>query len=188
MKHIAIFGSGSGSNAENIIVHFKVSKKAKVSLILSNRADAYILERARRNNIPFLAFSHSEFNETDGILDLLKEQNIDMVILAGFLKLIPKSILTSFSGHIINIHPALLPDFGGKGLYGSKVHSCVIDSRAILSGITIHHVNEHFDGGEIIFQAACHVDKEDDVEKLQSKIRQLELRYYPLVIDKLIGS
>ena len=185
MKRLAIFGSGSGTNAANIIKHFKDDDKVKVALVLSNKADALILEHGRNMNTASFAFSNKDLYENDLVLALLKDHKIDFIILAGFLKLIPMNILNSYSGRIINIHPALLPNFGGKDMYGKKVHEAVIASGAIISGITIHHVNAHFDEGEIILQAACHVSKDDTAETLAGKIHKLEYMYYPVVIEKL---
>ena len=185
MKRIAILGSGAGTNAEDIIKRFANSGKIKVALILSNKADAFILERGRRNEIPSIAFSKKDLYESDNVLALLNEHAIDFIVLAGFMKLIPEKIINAYQGIIINIHPALLPNFGGKDMHGSKVHESVIASGAIMSGITIHYVNEKLDEGEIIFQAACHVAKEDTPDSLAAKIHALEYMYYPVVIEKL---
>jgi len=185
MKRIAIFGSGSGTNAEKIIDHFGTSDKINVVLVLSNKADAMILERARKKNIPSVAVGKKEW-EADHVLQLLKEHKVDFIVLAGFLKLIPDKIIKAYHEKIINLHPALLPGFGGKDMYGDKVHDAVVKSGTIMSGITIHHVNEHFDEGEIIFQAACHVAKTDTAATLADKIHDLEYMHFPVVIEKLL--
>jgi phosphoribosylglycinamide formyltransferase-1 len=188
VKLIAILGSGSGTNTEKIIEYFANAENIKVALIMSDKADAYILERALKHGIPAIAINKKELNETDHVFNLLKERNIDFIVLAGFLKLIPDKIIKAFKGRIINIHPALLPDFGGKDMYGSKVHESVIASGTVISGITVHYVNEKYDEGEIIFQAACHVAKGDTAETLASKIHQLEYKYYSVVIEKLLNN
>ena len=153
---------------------------------MSNKADAFILERGRRAAIPSISFNKKDLNESDRILSLLKDHKIDFIILAGFMKLIPEKMIEAYHGRIINIHPALLPRFGGKDMFGDKVHESVIASGAISSGITIHHVNKNFDEGEIIFQAACHVAKDDSSKSLATKIHKLEYMYYPVVIEKLL--
>ena len=188
MKRVAIFGSGSGTNAENIIKYFRDSDKIKIALVLSDKADAYILERGRKAGITSLGFSKNDLNKADPVLQLLKEHKIDFIVLAGFLKLMPEKILKAYPGRIINIHPALLPGFGGKDFYGRRVHEAVIASGAIMSGITIHYVNEKFDDGEIIFQAACHVDKKDTPEILAGKVHELEYKFFPVVIERLLGN
>jgi phosphoribosylglycinamide formyltransferase-1 len=186
MIRIAVFASGSGSNAENIVRHFEGNKLISTPIILTNNKDAGVIQRAKRLKIPCSVFSNIEFRETDKVLKLLESAKIDYIVLAGFLLLVPKKIIYKYKDRIINIHPALLPHFGGKGFYGMKVHKAVIDTGAIMSGITIHHVNEQFDDGEIIFQAACHVSKEDTAESLAGKIHALEYAYFPVVIEKLI--
>lgn len=187
MKHIAIFASGEGTNAENIIRYFEHNDVIKVPVVLSDQKNANVLKRAERLNIPFRSFTKQELNETDEILNLLKELKIDLIVLAGFLKLIPEKIISEFKGRIINIHPALLPKFGGKGMYGMHVHEAVYDAQEKETGITIHHVNEKFDEGAIIFQEKFSLDENDSPEKIQEKIRKLELEYYPKVIEKLLA-
>ncbi len=186
MKRLAIFASGSGSNAENIALHFQNSLIASVSLIITNNPGAGVIRRAEKFGIPVLVFSKNDFLEADKILKTLDEQNIDFLVLAGFLLLIPIEIIQAFKNKIINIHPALLPQFGGKGFFGANVHQKVIETKTIISGITVHHVNEFFDDGEIIFQAACHVDKTDSANSLAEKIHHLEKRYFPIVIEKIL--
>ena len=185
MKRLAIFASGSGTNAENIALHFLDHKQAEVSLIVTNNANAGVIERAKKFSIPVLIVSKKEFSDSS-FIEILKDRRIDMIILAGFLLLVPTSLIDAFKGKIINIHPALLPLFGGKGFYGANVHQKVIETKSLISGITIHHVNEFFDDGEIIFQAACHIDAADTPDTLAGKIHHLEKMYFPVVIEKIV--
>lgn len=188
MKHIAIFASGSGSNAENIVRYFSNKIIANVTLILSNKREAYVLKRAEALNVKSVFFEHKDFYSTGKVLDMLKENKIDFIVLAGFLWLVPKDILREYKGRIVNIHPALLPFYGGKGMYGDRVHRSVISNKDTESGITIHHVNEFYDQGDIIFQARCRVDPEDTPESLAVKVHALEYEHYPRVIEKLISE
>ncbi len=186
MKKIAIFASGSGTNAENIIRHFKNSKKIEVSLVLSNNKNAFVLERANKLNIETKTFNRSSFMESDEVIKLLEEKNIDFIVLAGFLWLIPKKLIFSFNNKIINIHPALLPKYGGKGMFGMHVHNAIIDNNEKESGISIHNVNEKYDDGAIIFQAKCKIGIDDTPESLAQKIHKLEYEHFPKVIEKWI--
>ena len=186
MNKIAIFASGSGTNAQNIIEYFKAKETAAVSYILSNKKDAYVLTRAQNYNIPVRAFDRHEFYETDEILNFLTEKGINWIVLAGFLWLVPENIVDSFTNRIINIHPALLPKFGGKGMYGLNVHRAVIENKEKETGITIHYVNKIYDEGNIIFQTKCKVDEADTPESLAEKVHKLEYSYYPEIIEKLI--
>ena len=186
MKRIAIFASGSGSNAENIANYFKSNTEVDVSLILTNNTNAFVLERAKNLKIKSLVFSKSDFTETDKIVRILKENNINWIVLAGFLLKIPQNLIANFSNKIINIHPALLPKYGGKGMYGDKVHQSVVTAKETESGITIHYVNEHYDEGEIIFQAKCKVATTDTFEDVASKIHELEYEHFPKVIENLL--
>jgi len=188
MKHIAIFASGSGSNAENIARHFEKSEAARVSLIFCNNPKAGVIARAQRLHIPCRVFSRKDFYETDSVLQLLRDTKIDLIVLAGFLWLVPEQLIEAFRGKIINIHPALLPGVGGKGMYGMKVHETVLQNGASESGITIHYVNEIFDAGEIIFKAECPVGPGDTPETLAAKIHELEYKHYPAVIEKLLSA
>ena len=188
MIQIAIFASGSGTNAENIISYFQNNSLARVSLVVTNNPKAGVIERAQRLNIPVVVFTKKELSDPTLLLHTLSEKNIGFIVLAGFLLLVPERLVTAFENKIINIHPALLPDFGGKGFYGQLVHQKVIDLKCLMSGITIHHVNNEFDKGSIIFQAACHVDKNESVESLAEKIHQLEQKYFPVVIEKTISQ
>jgi phosphoribosylglycinamide formyltransferase-1 len=188
MKKIAIFASGSGTNAENIIKYFSNRKCAKVTLILSNRREAYVLERAAEHNIKSIFFDYNEFNTSDKVLDDLLKNDIDFLVLAGFLWLVPEKILNLYAGRIINIHPALLPKYGGKGMYGEKVHKAVIDNHESESGISIHYVNKFYDEGDIVFQARCKVEPSDTPDTLAARIHELEYKYFPEVIENLIGK
>jgi phosphoribosylglycinamide formyltransferase-1 len=185
-KKIAIFASGSGTNAEQIILHFKESKVGRVKLLLSNKRDAYALVRAKKYGVSTHVFSRDEFYNTDNIVRLLQEEEIDLVVLAGFLWLVPVNLIKAFPDRMVNIHPALLPKYGGKGMYGMYVHQAVIDSGDTESGISIHLVNEKYDEGKIVFQARCEVAKEDTPESLAQKIHKLEYEYFPKVIEELI--
>lgn len=184
MKKIAIFASGSGSNAQKIIEHFNEKSVAKVDIVLSNKRDAFVLERARNFHIPTVVFSRAEFYQSDTIIQLLTDRQIDLIVLAGFLWLVPDNLLRKFPQRIINIHPALLPAYGGKGMYGDKVHESVIANREIFSGITIHYINERYDEGDIIFQAKCSIDGSDDAHSLAEKIHALEHIHFPRVIEE----
>lgn len=185
-KRIAIFASGSGSNAQKIMEHFKKSNDAEVSIILTNNADAYVLQRADNFEIPSHIFDKAEFRDTDHIVDILKNLQIDLIVLAGFLWLIPKNLLDAFPNKIINIHPALLPKYGGKGMYGDKVHGTVLENGDAESGITIHFVNEKFDEGEIIHQSKFKIEPNDDLEMVKFKGQQLEHLHFPKVIENLL--
>lgn len=188
MKKIAIFASGSGTNAQNIIEYFQDHEKIAVSLVLSNKKDAYVLERSAALNVPSIAFTRDEFYQSDHVIKLLTNANIDFVVLAGFLWLIPENILRQYSGKIINIHPALLPKYGGKGMYGRHVHEAVINNREPESGISIHYVNEEYDKGTLIFQARCPVEKNDTPESLAQRVHKLEYEHFPKVIEELLAG
>jgi phosphoribosylglycinamide formyltransferase-1 len=188
MRNIAIFASGSGTNAENIIKYFSNKNSAKVTLVLSNRRDAYVLKRAEALNVKQIFFERDDFYVSAKVRDYLLLNKIDFIILAGFLWLIPENILQSYEGRIINIHPALLPAYGGKGMYGEKVHSAVLANHDLESGITIHYVNQSYDKGNIIFQARCRVEPGDTPDSLASRIHTLEYEYYPKIIEELIAN
>lgn len=186
MTRIAIFASGSGSNAENIANYFNNNPKGEVSLILTNNPNAFVLERAEKLGIKSLVFSKEQFLKTDEIVQFLVKNDINLIVLAGFLLKIPENVIKQFSNKIINIHPALLPKFGGKGMYGDNVHKAVVEAKETESGITIHYVNEHYDEGKIIFQAKCPVLPADNYEDIAAKIHLLEYEHFPKVIEKLI--
>ena len=183
--NIAIFASGTGSNAQKIIDHFKNSDGVKISLIVSNKPGAGVLSIAAKENIPVLLIEKEKFFHNNAYTDELKEKKIDLIVLAGFLWKIPGRLIKAFPRKIINIHPALLPKFGGKGMYGSFVHQAVISAGEIESGITIHYIDEHYDNGDIIFQARCAVLESDTPESLARRIHLLEHAHYPAVIEEL---
>ncbi|MBN2521343.1 MAG: phosphoribosylglycinamide formyltransferase, partial [Bacteroidales bacterium] len=170
MKNIAIFASGSGSNAEKIFEYSKLNNAYKVSLLLSNKKDAFVIQRANNHNIPVILFNRDTLYNTNDLLVILSEFKIDLIVLAGFLWLMPKYLINAFPNKIVNIHPALLPKYGGKGMYGMKVHEEVILNKEMQSGITIHYVNEKYDDGAIIFQKSCKVERNDTPETLAQKI------------------
>lgn len=181
--NLAIFASGSGTNAENIINYFDGHEQIHVKQVLSNKKEALVHERAQKLSVPSVSFSRTEFQDPS-FLDKL--EGIDYIILAGFLWLIPEYLVNAFPERMINIHPALLPKFGGKGMYGSHVHEAVIESGEIASGITIHLVNEKYDEGEHLFQAKCEVSNQDDSDTLAKKIHALEYEHFPNVIEEYI--
>jgi len=185
-KRIAIFASGSGSNAQKIMEHFKYSDSAEVALVLSNNPEAFVLQRADNFEIPTHVFDKHDFYQTDEVVNLLKRLEIDLVVLAGFLWLVPENLLKAFPNKIINIHPALLPKFGGKGMYGDRVHKAILDAGEEEHGITIHFVNEHFDEGEVIYQAKFRVEPGDTLEIIKFNGQQLEHLHYPKVIENLL--
>jgi phosphoribosylglycinamide formyltransferase-1 len=186
MRNIAILASGSGTNAENIIKYFSNKNSAKVSVVLSNRSDAIVLERAARLKVPSGFFDRNEFYNTGKVLGYLEQMKIDFIVLAGFLWLVPVDILKKYKNRIINIHPALLPSYGGKGMYGDNVHKAVLQNGDEESGITIHYVNESYDEGRIIFQARCRVEPGDTPETLARRVHALEYEHFPRVIEDLI--
>ncbi len=185
-NQIAIFASGSGSNAENISRFFYRHPAIEVCLFLTNNPDAFITERAKNLGIPCFIFSREDFYNTNKVLDKLITHKIDLVVLAGFLWLIPSNLIRYFPNRIINIHPALLPKYGGKGMYGNRVHQSVIDNHEPESGITVHYVNEEYDAGDIIFQAKCTVDVNETPESLAQKVHELEYKHFPKVIESVL--
>jgi len=185
MIKIAVFASGNGSNAENIIRYFKDNEEIRVALILSNKANAYVHTRAKNWGVPSYTFSKDDFEKGDPILEKLREYQIDFIVLAGFLLKISDPILKAYPRRIINIHPALLPKYGGKGMYGDHVHKAVLQAGEKESGISIHYVNERYDEGDIIFQARCPVLPSDTPEELAQRVHRLEYGYYPQVIEKI---
>jgi phosphoribosylglycinamide formyltransferase 1 len=185
-KRIAIFASGSGSNAQRIMEHFKKHAEAEVAIVLTNNPEAYVLQRADNFEIPTHVFDRNEFYNTPNVINLLKNLNIDIIVLAGFLWIVPENLLKAFPNRIINIHPALLPKYGGKGMYGDHVHKTVMANGDEESGITIHFVNENFDEGEIIHQSRFRIEKDDDLEMIKFKGQQLEHHHYPRVVEQLL--
>lgn len=185
-RNIAIFASGNGTNAENIIRYFQDSGRACVELVLTNRKSAYVMERARSLNVPSAYVPKEEWEAEDSVLSLLDDKKIDFIVLAGFLARVPDGILHAYPYKIINIHPSLLPEFGGKGMYGDRVHEAVVAAGEKETGITIHYINERFDEGEIIAQYTCPVLPDETPEEVAAKVHALEYRYYPQVIDRLV--
>lgn len=188
MKSIAIFASGSGSNAENIIRYFQKNDSIRVSLVLSNKSDAYVLERAHRLKVPCNVFPKEEWTAGDEVLSVLQEHHIDFIVLAGFLVRVPDLLLHAYPDKIINIHPALLPKYGGKGMYGDRVHEAVVAASEKESGITIHYINEHYDEGNTIFQATCPILPNDSPEDVAQKVHALEYKYFPMIIEKVVDK
>lgn len=184
MKKIAILASGSGSNAENIVRYFENNENLNIECIYSNKANAFVLERAKLLNIPTMVFSREQFYDSDFVLRRLLDYEVDMVVLAGFLWLVPQNLIDHFP--IINIHPALLPKYGGKGLFGVHVHEAVVANKETESGITIHYVNDKYDDGQIIFQAKCDVLPTDTASDVAAKIHDLEQAHFPRVIEQLM--
>ena len=185
-KKIIVFASGSGTNAENIIKYFKDSATAEVSLVLSNNQSAKVLERAHKLNVIALHFDKTAFYNTNDVLHILEDTQPDLIVLAGFLWLFPNKILEKFPNKVINLHPALLPKFGGKGMYGNNVHQAILENKEKETGITIHYVNENYDDGQVIFQTGFPVDSQDTVESIAEKIHELEYRHFPKVIEDLL--
>lgn len=187
MTRIAIFASGAGSNAAKIIEHFRNHEKTGITLIVCNNPSAGVLTIAEKEQIPSLIIEKEQFFRGDGYVPYLKSKKIDFIVLAGFLWKIPASILAAYPNSIINIHPALLPDYGGKGMYGMNVHAAVLRSGDKESGITIHYVDEHYDNGDIIFQDKCIVLPSDTPETLAEKVHRLEHQHFPRVIDQVVS-
>jgi phosphoribosylglycinamide formyltransferase-1 len=185
MIPLALFASGSGTNVENIVRYFEKNTDIKIVGVFSNNPQAYVLERAEKLGIPSFLFNSHEFYETDKVIRLLHGCKADWIILAGFLWLIPENLIAGYANRIINIHPALLPKYGGKGMYGMRVHQTVIDNCDKESGITIHYVNQEYDRGDIIYQVRCPVLPGDTAETLAQRVHKLEYEFYPGVIEKL---
>ncbi|MDX9695178.1 MAG: phosphoribosylglycinamide formyltransferase [Bacteroidales bacterium] len=188
MNNLAIFASGSGTNAENLIKAFKENKKITISTIFSNNKDAYVIQRAINHNIKYHIFSRPDFYQSQKVLNLLKENNIDFIVLAGFLWLIPEYLIDAFPNKIINIHPALLPKYGGKGMFGMNVHESVVKNKEPETGITIHYVNKDYDKGSIIFQAKCPVLPTDSADDVAKKVHELEYMHFPKVVEQVITN
>ncbi len=186
MKNVAIFASGSGTNAENIARYFSKSETVKVAVVLSNNKNVGVHARVNKLGIPSFVFSRDEFVEGTPILAKLAEYQIDLIVLAGFMNKISDTLLKAYPGKIINIHPALLPKHGGKGMYGMHVHEAVVAAGEKESGITIHYINENYDEGDIIFQATCEVLPADTAEEVATKVHALEYAHYPHVIEDLL--
>lgn len=189
MQSVAVFASGAGSNAENIIRHFKRHPKIRVVLVLSNKAAAAVLAKATALGVDTIVFNHADFYETTMVSDVLEKYQVSFIVLAGFLWLVPPALIEKYPRKIVNIHPALLPLYGGKGMYGDKVHQAVKDNLDSKTGITIHYVNEVYDSGDIIFQASCEIDPvNNSIMQIAARVHELEYRYYPEVIEKLLTT
>ena len=188
MKRIVIFASGSGTNAENLITFFQNSDNASVIQILTNNPHAKVLERAKKHKVSALSFNRTAFSKTDDVLNILKASKPDLIVLAGFLWKFPEHILHVFPNKVINVHPALLPKYGGKGMYGMHVHNAVVEHKETETGITIHYVNEHYDEGAIIFQAKCDVNPSDTADDVAGKIHELEMAHFPEVVEGLLNG
>jgi phosphoribosylglycinamide formyltransferase-1 len=186
MIRIALFASGSGTNVENIANHFAGHPQIEIVLVLSNNKNAFVLERSKKLQIPSIVFSRQDFYQTDEVLQQLINYSVDWVILAGFLWLIPQNLIQKFPDKIINIHPALLPKYGGKGMYGNKVHEAVVANSEKESGITIHFVNEAYDEGSIIFQEKITVLNTDTANDVAEKVHALEYKYFPELIEQMV--
>ncbi|MDD3309107.1 MAG: phosphoribosylglycinamide formyltransferase [Dysgonamonadaceae bacterium] len=188
MTNLAILASGNGTNAENIFRHFSSNNNINVVVVLSNKSNAYVHQRAANFDVPSFSFSKSEFDDGALILKTLKEYKVDFIVLAGFMIKLSTPILKEYPNKIINIHPALLPKFGGKGMYGDHVHKAVIEAGETQSGITIHYVNERYDEGQIIFQAKCLVIKGQTYEEVAQNVHALEYKYYPKIIEQIVNK
>lgn len=187
MKEIVVFASGSGTNAENIILHFKDTDYTKVGAIFCNNPNAGVIEKAKRWDVPVIVFSKAELND-GSVLQQLLPYNPDLIVLAGFLLKFPDAIIHHYPGRIINIHPALLPKYGGKGMYGSNIHKAVLENNEAETGISIHYVNEHYDEGGLIFQEKVRIENCTTAEEIAQKIHELEQRHFPQVIEGLLNQ
>jgi phosphoribosylglycinamide formyltransferase-1 len=188
MKRIVIFASGSGSNAENLIKFFHNSDTASVIQVLTNNPHAKVLDRCKTLNVSALSFNRVAFSKSEDVLNILKATQPDLIVLAGFLWKFPEFILNHFKNKVINIHPALLPNYGGKGMYGMNVHRAVVSNYETETGITIHYVNENYDEGAIIFQGKCNVLPTDSAEDVAAKIHLLEMEHFPKVVNQLLNE
>ena len=187
-KNIAVFASGSGTNAERLVTYFQPGEVARVALVVSNKSDAYVLERAHRLQVPCRVFAKPLWATGPEVLEALREFRIDFIVLAGFLLRVPQALIDAYPGRIVNIHPALLPKFGGKGMYGDRVHRAVLEAGERETGITIHYINERYDEGNILFQAKCEVAPDDVPDTVARKVHALEYEHYPRVVEKLLES
>jgi len=186
MKNLVVFVSGSGTNMENIARYFEGSSDARVALVVCNRPGAGAIGRAQALNIPVHMISRNDFVQVSPLLETLRDNGADLIVLAGFLWLLPPELIRAFTGRIVNIHPALLPAYGGKGMYGMKVHEAVVAAGEEFSGITIHYVDEQYDRGQIIFQARIALAQDETPESLASRIHALEYEHFPRVIEQLV--
>ena len=184
IKRVAILASGSGTNAQNIFEYFSDNEMIKIDSLWSNKPDAYALIRAGKFDIDTYVFNREQFYQSNEIIETLRNRKVDLIVLAGFLWLIPSNLIKSFT--IINIHPALLPKYGGKGMYGMKVHRAVVENKDVESGISIHFVNENYDEGKLIFQAKCQLSNTDTAEMVAEKVHKLEYKHFPKVIEQVL--
>jgi phosphoribosylglycinamide formyltransferase-1 len=187
-KKLAIFASGSGSNAQNICRYFENHPDVKVVLICTNKLDAFIVKRAEKLNIPVAFITKTELNNFDGLRKTLQDTKVDFIILAGFLLKLPAIMVEEYQNRILNIHPSLLPKYGGKGMYGSNVHEAILENKELESGISIHFVNQNYDDGELVLQEKCSISENETLETLTAKIHQLEQKYFPLTIEKVLKN
>lgn len=187
MKKIVVFASGSGTNAENIIKYFAESKIASVVSVFTNKADAKVIQRAENLQVPTLIFSKEELNDGN-VLQNIKNLNPDLIVLAGFLLKLPEDIVAAFSNKIVNIHPALLPKYGGKGMYGMHIHRAIVANKEQETGITIHYVNENYDEGNIIFQEKFNLSGSESAEEIAEKIHELEQKHFPEIIASVLEN
>ncbi|GAL81171.1 phosphoribosylglycinamide formyltransferase [Algibacter lectus] len=188
MKRIVIFASGSGTNAENLIKFFHNRENASVIQVLTNNPHAKVLDRAKKLKVSALSFNKTAISETEDVLNILKAAKPDLIVLAGYLWKFPDNILAAFPNKVINVHPALLPNYGGKGMYGMHVHNAVIANKEKETGITIHYVNEHYDEGAVIFQAKCNITETDTANDVAAKIHQLEMEHFPQVVNDILSK
>ncbi|MWW24507.1 phosphoribosylglycinamide formyltransferase [Algibacter lectus] len=188
MKRIVIFASGSGTNAENLIKFFHNRENASVIQVLTNNPHAKVLDRAKKLKVSALSFNKIAISETEDVLNILKAAKPDLIVLAGYLWKFPDNILAAFPNKVINVHPALLPNYGGKGMYGMHVHNAVIANKEKETGITIHYVNEHYDEGTVIFQAKCNITETDTANDVAAKIHQLEMEHFPQVVNDILSK
>jgi len=188
MKQVAIFASGNGTNAEAIIKYFKQNDSINIKAVFSNNPNAFVLQRARKHNIETIVFDKNDLYNSNTVIGILQKMDIDFIVLAGFMWLVPQYLTSAYASKIINIHPALLPNYGGKGMYGDRVHQKVIENKEAKSGITIHFVNSKYDEGQIIFQASCDIDINDTPHSLADKIHVLEHKHYPSIIEQTINK
>jgi len=184
--NIALFASGSGTNVENICKYFKDNSQINIACILCNNPKAYVIKRAELLNVDFWVFSRENFNDKYLFLSFLKKKNVDFIILAGFLWLVPQFLIDEYPNKIINIHPALLPKYGGKGMYGDAVHNAVFNNKEVETGITVHYVNSNYDEGQIIFQKKVNIENDETPSSIAEKVHKLEYDYYPKVIEKIL--
>lgn len=185
---VTLFASGAGTNAENCIRYFQHHPSIYINLVVSNNPHAGALEKAKKYKVPTRVITKNEWTDVEHIIDFLRQQSTDLIVLAGYLALLPAPLVKAFSGKIINIHPALLPKFGGKGMYGTRVHQAVLDEKETITGITIHEVNEEYDKGKILFQKEIEINSDDTVQSIENKIRTLEFYYLPRIIESVLSA